>query len=104
MDPNFLYNFLREQPLWLLHIMSFFSLFFIDVFYVFWILKIGERKKYIAGIHSVLLFYCNVVAFTSILEVYNILMHSGALGVYCGTISGVALDNWLSKRKASKNV
>jgi len=101
MDPNFLYNFLREQPIWLLHVLSFSSLFFIDVFYVFWILKIGERKRYIAALHSVALFYCNVIAFTGIIEIYNVLMHSGAAGVFCGTVAGVTLDNWLSKRKES---
>lgn len=98
-DPNFLESVLRALPMWQLHVLSFLSLFLIDVFYVFWILKVNERKKWVAGFHSTMLFLFNVIAFTGILEIYNVLMWSGAAGVYLGSVGGIALDDFLQKRK-----
>jgi len=103
-DPNFLVNTLRDLPMWQLHIISFCSMFLIDVFYVFWMIKVAERKKWIAGFHSTSLFFCNVIAFTGILEIYNVLMYSGGIGVYFGTVGGIALDNFLRKHKKNTKV
>lgn len=97
-DFDFLYKFLMAQPLWLLFIMVFIVSVLIDVFYVFWIIKTVQKKPYQAGIFSVLLTFCNVIAFMGILELYNILLFPALAGVFVGTVLGIKAEELLDQR------
>jgi len=100
-DFNFLYDFLIVQPMWFLFLLVFLATVLIDVFYVFWIIKTVQKKPYQAGIFSILLTFCNVVAFMGILELYNILLLPALAGVFVGTVLGIKLQVLLEGSAAS---
>jgi len=97
-DFDFLYRFLIAQPLWVLFITVFIATVLIDVFYVFWIIKTVQKKPYQAGIFSVLLTFCNVIAFMGILELYNVLLFPALAGVFVGTVLGIKIEVLLDRR------
>lgn len=83
---QFLVEFLDKLPDEILAIITIISIFMVDVFYTFWILFVNERKKYKAGIMSMLLYLSSFTGISSILEINNVLLFPALFAAFLGTV------------------
>ncbi|MHA2068476.1 MAG: hypothetical protein ACXABY_29285 [Candidatus Thorarchaeota archaeon] len=78
-------------------LLVFFAGFLIDVLYVFWMLRVTRAEKLMAGVYSVGLAVPALLGYQEFMK-DNWMILPYCLGLFCGTIAGLTLDQRIKNR------
>lgn len=87
-----IFEYLKSLPSIVIYIMTFISIFFVDVFYTMWARKVSQGKAIAAGIYSMLIYVCSITAISIILEVNRYTLFPALIGAFFGTYLTIKFD------------